>query len=245
MDWLAYFERNRHNRMEILWAEGIHIDDSLRTPLIASLQRFQVGESGEGKHLKKAAAAVGDPDYAKTISLFIAEEQEHSRLLAKLLEVLNAPLITQHWSDIAFILIRRMAGLRLELMILLIAEMIAKRYYRTLYEGSHDAVLRTTCAQILRDEVGHVAFHCDTLHRSLSPLPRPLKLTMCAIWWLAYRVVCVLVMIDHWGVIQACGTPFGVFWRDCGRIFDETAAAIFFRPAPLPRELVRASATGD
>ena len=238
MDWLHYFQRNRIKRMYIPWEKGIAVDSTLRGPLIASLQRFQVGESGDGKHLKSAASDRDDA-YQETLALFIAEEGEHSRLLAKLLEGLNAPLLGSHWSDTAFVLIRHLAGLRLEVMILLMAEMIAKRYYRLLYEASNDPVLRTICAQILHDEVGHVAFHCDFLRESMSLLPMPIRLSICGMWWLAYRIVCLVVMLDHRDVIRASGVSNGEFWEGCGKVFDQTAARIFFsRPAPR-REAVR------
>ena len=59
MDWLAYFERNRASRMEIPWERGIAVEPDLRVPLIHSLRRFQVGEQGDGNHLKRGAAAKG------------------------------------------------------------------------------------------------------------------------------------------------------------------------------------------
>ena len=232
MDWLNYFQNNRIKRMHIAWEKGITAPDTLRAPLIGSLQRFQVGESGDGKHLK-AAASDRDSAYQETLALFIAEEGEHSRLLAKILEGLDAPLLDSHWSDNVFMLIRHLAGLRLELMILLMAEMIAKRYYRVLYDASDNPVLRTVCAQILHDEVGHVAFHCDFLRESMSLLPMPIRLLICGLWWLAYRIVCLVVMLDHRDVIRTSGVSSREFWEGCGKVFDQTAARIFFsRPTP-------------
>src|SRR5215216_2238420 len=84
-DWLAYFTRSRSNRMGIPWEEGVHISEAIRAPLVHSLRRFQVGEQGDGAHLKQHAARTGDPAYAAAINLFIQEEQEHSRMLAHLL----------------------------------------------------------------------------------------------------------------------------------------------------------------
>src|SRR5438876_4648551 len=168
MDWLAYFRHNRANRMAIPWERGIAVVPRLRGPLIHSLQRFQVGEQGDGIHLKRSAAATGDLAYAETISLFIEEEQEHARLLGQLLRGMGAPLLGWHWSDVVFVCVRRLSGLRLELMVLLAAELISKRYYRALYEGTEDPVLRAAFAQILHDEVGHVDFHCEYLHRAFA-----------------------------------------------------------------------------
>ena len=85
-DWLSYFERNRARRMLIPWECGIIVEPHLRDPLIRSLQRFQVGEQGDGRHLRMGAAATGDPAYVAAMALFVEEEQEHARLLARLIE---------------------------------------------------------------------------------------------------------------------------------------------------------------
>jgi hypothetical protein len=226
-EWVEYFECNREERLPIPWALGITVEPGLRAPLIRSLQRFQVGEQGDGIHLRAGAAATGDPLYERAIMLFVKEEQEHSRLLAALLDGLGAPLLTWHWSDICFTLMRRMRGLRLELLVLLIAELIAKRYYRALHEGTADPVLRGVFAQILRDEEGHVAFHCTYLRWTLAPWPRARRRVVRACWWLLFRLVCLGVLHEHRAVLRAVAVSPGVFWRESGRIFNEAAASIF------------------
>ena len=55
--WLDYFQHNRAHRFDIPWERGVNPDPCLCGPLIASLQRFQVGESGTGSHLRVKAAA--------------------------------------------------------------------------------------------------------------------------------------------------------------------------------------------
>ena len=102
-DWLAYFRQNQLDRRGIAWHEGIQLDPRLRVPLARSLARFQLGESSDGARLKARARRLvrrtGDQAYADAIELFIAEEQERSRLLANVLHQLNAPLLRHHWTD--------------------------------------------------------------------------------------------------------------------------------------------------
>lgn len=229
MDWLTYFERNRVNRLRegIPWERGFNAEPQLRAPLMQSLQRFQVGEQGDGQHLKHGAAATGDAAYVAAINLFVAEEQEHARLLARVVRGLGGELLDHHWSDACFILLRHLSGLHLELMVLLVAEMIAKRYYRALSEGTKDVVLKTVFDQILRDEFGHVAFHSDFLHRAFARLPLPTRRLLRGLWWILFRAVCLVVMYDHRGVLRATGVSTRAFWHDCGLIFDETANEIF------------------
>src|SRR5213075_377485 len=104
--WLNYFEHNRVHRRDVPWEQPLEIAaPSLRDALIRSLQKFQIGESGEGRHLRKKAANSGDPAYHAAIDLFIKEEQEHARLMAGILRKLNARLLHAHWSDGCFILL--------------------------------------------------------------------------------------------------------------------------------------------
>jgi len=205
----------------------------LRQPLIRSLQKFQVGESGEGTHLRKQAATTGDPTYQAAIDLFIKEEQEHARLMACVLRKLEAPLLQRHWSDGCFILLRRLFGLNHELLVLLMPEIIAKRYFRALRDGSRDPALRAVFAQILHDEEGHLAFHEDFLQRAFVTLSLPGRLMLRVLWRLLFRLACLVVILDHRSVLRSVGVSSAAFWWDCGLIFDEVAAAIF-SCAPTP-----------
>lgn len=226
-DWLAHFTRNKRQRMLITWERGVHVSEAQRQALIHSLQRFQIGEQGDGKHLKTFARRTGDASYAAAIDLFIAEEQEHSRLLAMLLEGMDAELLSSHWSDTIFVLLRRLSGLHMEILILLIAEIIAKRYYRALAEGIRDPVAQTVFAQIVRDEQGHVAFHCDKLHHDFAPLPALVRSAIRFVWQSVFRIVCAIVMIDHRAVLRAVSVTNGDFWRDCNLLFKIAADEIF------------------
>src|SRR5581483_5846909 len=119
---------------------------------------------------------------------FIKEEQEHARLMAEILKRLNARLLKHHWSDACFILLRRLFGLNQELLVLLMPEMIAKRFFRALHDGCKDPVLRGVFGQIMHDEEGHLAFHIAFLQNALAPLSVPSRIIHRAIWRLFYRM---------------------------------------------------------
>lgn len=225
--WLNYFEWSSQNRIVIPWERGLAIEPHLRRPLIRSLQKFQLGESGEGRRLKRHAARTGDPTYAAAIDLFIKEEQAHARMMAKILTGLNAPLIKKHWSQSCFSVLRRLFGLNQELMVLLLPEMIAKRYFRVLHDGTQNPVLRAVCAQIARDEDGHLAFHTEYLRQAFEKMSFSRRIVVQVVWRLLYRASCVAMMADHWAVLRASGATLPGFWRECGEVFDEVAAGIF------------------
>jgi hypothetical protein len=232
-NWLNYFKSNRIHRREIPWEREINVQPRLLRPLIRSLQRFQVGESGEGHHLRRQAVKSGDADYQAAIDLFIKEEQEHARLMAEVLKKLNAPLLGHHWSDGCFILLRRLFGLHHELLVLLIPEMIAKRYFRALCDGFADPTLQAVCGQILYDEEGHLAFHVDYLQRTFASHSLVARVLLRACWRVVFRAACLVVIVDHRAVLQGAGVSAATFWWDCGLIFDEVAAGIF-SCAPTP-----------
>jgi hypothetical protein len=225
--WLNYFQHNRTHRATIPWDLGIKIEPHLREPLIRSLKKFQLGESGDGLHLKQHTAVKNDPIYAGAIDLFIKEEQEHSRLMGEIVQHLNAPLLKSHWSDNCFILMRHFFALNQELMVLLLPEMIAKRYFKALHGGTKDEVLRAVFAQIAHDEEGHLAFHVEYLRRQFAGMTFIDRIAAQVIWRFLFRATCVAVLLDHRTVLAAVGESPRDFWRGCGEIFDEVAAGIF------------------
>lgn len=158
------------------WGRGA----TLHPAVWASIQRFQVGEDGDGANLVGKAEEAGDGDYAQAVRLFVAEEQNHARLIARLLAAGGAPTLPGHWSDTVFVRLRRLMGLRMELLVLMIAEVVALRYYRALHDGADDALTSDVASRILSDEQRHVPFHCERLRASLTELPRAVRHPMMA-----------------------------------------------------------------
>lgn len=242
--WLNYFEHNRDHRRVIPWRDEINIEPKLLQPFTHSLQRFQIGESGEGRHLRAAANTTGDRDYIKAIDLFIKEEQEHARLMAEILKRLRAPLLTSHWADGCFILLRRLFRLRQELMVLLTPEIIAKRYFRMVHDRVGDTSVKAVCTQILHDEEGHVAFHVDYLRRAFAGLSLPARVLLRGAWRVLFRLSVLVVLLDHRSLLKACGVSTASFWWDCELMFDDVAAQIFaFAPSGVPEAVPAVQST--
>ena len=226
-EWLRYFQKNKEERLEIPPEQNFCPEPDLRAPLIRSLRRFQLGESGEGRRLRLHAALTGDTVYQQCIDLFIKEEQNHSHMMAVILGKLGVPLLRTHWSNACFVFLRRLFGLEEELLILLVPEMIAQRFFRALFAGTGDRGLRAVFSQIIHDEDGHVAFHADFLRRRLAGLPLLRRALLRAGWRVIFRAACVAVILDHRVVLRSVGVSPAAFWWDCGLIFDEVAASLF------------------
>ncbi|MFT3900260.1 MAG: ferritin-like domain-containing protein [Gordonia sp. (in: high G+C Gram-positive bacteria)] len=201
------------------------------TPAIAaSLQRFQVGESGDGATLIGAADASGDAEYAAAIRLFVAEEQNHARMIAELLAAGGHRTIAAHWSDAVFVHVRRLLGLRTEVMVLAVAEVIALRYYRALADGGRDRLLTEMSRRILDDEFRHVAFQGWRLRTGFSRTPRVLRRAIGAGWYVFALAVAAVVASDHGPALADCGVGRGRFIADCAALFRSFADQAFRHP---------------
>jgi hypothetical protein len=195
-EWARRFEDERERRRtrgDPDWGRGA----SLHPAVWAGIRRFQVGEDGDGANLISKADQAGDLDYARAVRLFVAEEQDHARLLARLLAAGGMTTLTGHWSDTVFVRLRRLMGLRTELLVLMVAEVVALRYYRALRDGAGDPLASDVAGRILADEQRHVPFHCERLRTSLAGLPRPLRRPVMALWRLLLFAVCFVVAVDH------------------------------------------------
>ncbi|MDW4899849.1 MULTISPECIES: ferritin-like domain-containing protein [Streptomyces] len=224
-DWIRDFETARRERAgqgDPDWRTGVPLHPAIRR----SVQRFQVGEDGDGAELITKAEAAGDAEYASAVRMFVAEERNHARLLALLLASGHAPTIASHWSDRIFVTLRRALGLRLELLVLMIAEVVALRYYRALRDGGEDALTREVAGRVLADEERHVPFHCHRLRRALRPLPAPVRVLVTSGWRAALAVACLVVAVDHGPALRRLGVGRGRFAVEVVRSSGPIAAAM-------------------
>ncbi|HET7016690.1 MAG TPA: ferritin-like domain-containing protein [Streptosporangiaceae bacterium] len=224
-DWVLDFEAERERRLaagDPDWSGGAVLDASVAR----SLQRFQLGESGDGANLAAKADRAGDESYAAAVRLFIAEEQNHARLLAELLAAAGVRLISSHWSDLVFVRLRRALGLRLELMVLFVAEFIALFYYRACRDGAGDQLASDVAGQILADEERHVRFHTKQLQLSFARLPAVIRRPVCWAWLLLMVGTAGAVVFDHGAALTRYGVRRTAFTRQVLRAFAATVARI-------------------
>jgi hypothetical protein len=218
-EWLNYYRQNSRNRTEPEWHVPCRLALSTQRALARSLSHFQLGESGEGNFLLACAArdVPDDAAYHEALKLFIAEEQEHARLLMHLVYRFGGQKIRWHWTHSLFRFVRRALGLNFELQVLVIAELVGTAYYRLLRARSHDPVLQQVCDQILRDETGHVYFHADWLGTSrlcFLPLERePWRARFKILFALAARIA----WLDHRYCLESIGVNRRAFFREARR----------------------------
>ena len=213
--WLHHFEENRLHRPEPDWHRPTPFPGPVTVPMARSLAHFQLGESGDGATLLNEARRTwaDDPDYVAALVLFVAEEQEHARLLAQQVIRFGGTLVTRHWTHDWFRRVRRALGVHFEIQTLLVAEIIGTAYYRLL-RSTGDTVLRQMCELMLRDEAPHLCFHADRIvieQLRWLPLARAL---WTAQFRLLLRVAVIAAWVDHRPSLRAVGIDRRLFSRE-------------------------------
>ena len=228
--WLRYF-RGNPSRQQIF---DDALDWSRKTPLTPiqarmiarSLQRFELGEGGDGEKLLAKAAQAGDPVYTAALKLFVVEEQKHSALFLLALQYLSAEPLASHWSDRAFVLLRRSLGLRMELMLFLVAESLALEYFRALRDGAPDPLIRLLGARVFSDEVEHIRFQIHRLAEGYADTPDVVRRIVHAGWWILAIGAALVLSWDHRGALRVCGVPPRRFLPAALRAFAIASSAV-------------------
>ncbi|MFD7783328.1 ferritin-like domain-containing protein [Streptomyces nojiriensis] len=239
-EWTRHFETERDRRAarpDPRWESGASLPPAVR----ASVQRFQAGEDGDSSALFAKADAAGDPEYAAAVRLFVAEEQNHARLLALLLKAGGATTQPGHWSDTTFARLRRLPGLRTELLLLMVAEVVALRYYRALRDGTDDPLTAEVAGRIWADEERHVPFHCARLRASIAELPRAARRPVLVGWRVMLLGAALVVAADHGKALRRLGIGRGRFVAEVVGSGGPVVAAILGTaplrvPAAVPAE---------
>jgi hypothetical protein len=208
--WLRHYRANRLNRPEPEWQQPCALPADIRGKLAVSLSHFQLGESGGGRFLLKEAAGNCAADDLEALDLFVKEEAEHARLLARLVQRMGGKLITRHWTHRIFKLARRAGGFHFEIQMLLTAEIVGTAYYEMIDRGVQDAPFNAAIGLMLRDEAGHIAFHLDRLKarwRDCLPVER-------TVWELQFQVLVLVAMRTAWLDHGRCLRDLGFTWED-------------------------------
>jgi hypothetical protein len=231
--WVEHFEQNHAVHASTDAAIGFdgvcEILEAVRGPLIASIRRFQLGESGDGEQLLRKAAKAGDAEYLDAARLFVGEEQQHAALLLRLLGYLGGEQMRKHWSDAVFVRLRRLMGLRTELMVLTVAEVVALSYYGGLATDGPDPVVRAVAGRIVADEHPHVRFQQDRLRIGFARSGILARLLAFAFWWTTAIGATVVVAIDHGPLLDAIGYRRTRFVRDVLADFAKVCATVLYR----------------
>jgi hypothetical protein len=218
--WIAHFRQNRERRAEPDWAVPVKIRPEVIAPLVRSLEQFQLGDGGGPASLIAYDAERFRSQTAEMrviVDLWFAEEREHSRLLGCAVDRFGGKPITSHWSFTAFCQCRRAIGVRGELQILLLTEIVSTAYYRVMRRHCEDPAVRAMCARILRDEAGHVSFHCDRLAAEGRSPQGVIGALWTAQFWLFGHAAATMLWINHHRCLTSLGGSHVEYYREVRR----------------------------
>jgi hypothetical protein len=231
--WLDHFEYHANHRSvlpegrpdELTAYEGRLIADSIAT--------FQLGEQSEGRSLLRAAEDYereqehDAPSLARIVRLFIAEEQHHASLLAEFMQQHGIPRKRSDWTDYVFRTVRKLAGLELQISVLITAELIGKVYYRALEAATGCRQLQVLCRMLVADELAHVGFESDLLLAMRARKSNTTQRVMDTLHRLFFTGASLVVWMTHRPVLRAAGYRLGTFMRACAAQYD-----FYLVPAP-------------
>jgi hypothetical protein len=179
--WTAHFRANRERDWQIPWDDPSTLDEATRQRIAWSIAEFQRGESSDARgYLAKSerfSGRTGDPHFHATSVLFVREENGHSALLLRFMQLNGIPAIRASWGDAVFRWLRSGGDLGWASRVLMVAELIAQEYYPALREATDHPVLRRICNKIIFDEESHITFQIERIVR-VEALLGPLAIAM-------------------------------------------------------------------
>jgi hypothetical protein len=213
--WVEYFQDHAMAMTALPWSQMVRLTAEERQQVLPSIAIFQLGESGEGRHLFHAAEEwaeqSGNHEYVTALQLFIEEEHRHADMLGRYLDLAGYPRLTKNWTDGVFRRVRKLAGLELSITVLLTAELIAMVYYAALRRATNCLLLAAISRQVLEDECAHIRFQSQQvgrMRRSHSASGR----RCCEVFHAALlAVTSVVVWQTHRPVFRAAGLSWRQF----------------------------------
>ncbi len=208
--WRSHFETNARRPLPGAPADIERIPAAWRGPLCASLARFQLGESGEGRvarEIDRAQLPGIDADYRASLKLFVKEEGRHARILAGMVRALGGSLLHHTWSERLFVAGRRLLGLRLKLLVLLAAEVIGLGFYALIERRLGACTIGEQLREIAEDERAHLEFHAAFFRGQVHGVAA--RWLFRATWWSVAGLACAMVLFDHRRTLAAMDIPLG------------------------------------
>lgn len=236
--WIDHFARNRQERQEPDWlAPVVVLHRDILQPLVRSLEQFRLGDGGGPASLIAYDAErfrSSSPEMRTIVDAWFREEAEHSRLLGCAVQRFGGRIIRSHWSFTAFCWCRRAMGVRFELQVLTLTEIVSTAYYRVLRRHSPDKPLTAMCGLILRDEARHLAFQRDRLAASgRTGRGASESLWRRQFWWLGHAAA-MMLWINHGACLRAiCGCRAGYF-REVRRELRRFIVSLGVESQPRP-----------
>jgi len=214
-DWVEYFYQNAPEPI-LPWGDGQRLSRSEKLAVIASIQQFQLGEGATGDRMLERAQRFSretrDLGLIAALKLFLREEQRHSKILVRFLQIENAPCLRRHWVHSVFRSLRGLAGLELCLKVLVTAEILARPYYAALRDATSSPLLSSICQRIFDEEGAHLQFQAFVLSRFQNRHRRVTQALIKTSHVVLLATTAALVWAEHQKVFRSARRTFRQFW---------------------------------
>lgn len=211
-DWVRHFVSNlKQDRID--WTQAPQITAQERKKIIRSLQAWQLGETSEGKNLRRAAekyaAKQKDWAYLDAIDLFIKEEQKHGENLGKYLDRIGEQRLEKDLGDSLFRKVRYFAtNIEIWTTTVIIVESFAQIYYKAIADATNCPLLKEICVDILKDEAHHIRFQYERLHQILKPRTMLSKRITFMVYHLLFYIILIAIWFGHRKALRAGGLNY-------------------------------------
>lgn len=213
-----------------------------RAALAASLAVFQLGEAGEGRiahQIDRCTLSAIDDDYRAALKRFVAEEGRHGRILGQMVRATGGQLARHNWTEGLFRHGRRLMGVRLKLLVLLAAEVVAVVFYAALAQALPRSPLRQALLEIVDDEAIHLDFHVAFFQTQTPGLLA--RGVFAATWWAVCSAACLVVAWDHRRTLAAFAIDRRALLSRCWQAIRHVADRVVYR-SPSARRSCRLTA---
>jgi hypothetical protein len=246
--WLAYFRENQHRSTPPLPSRVDDLPDWTRAPIVASLQRFQIGETGEGTIARQIAEdrdpAIDDA-IVECVRLWIREEGRHARELHDMLVALDAKPLSRDVSQWLFKTARRALGVRTKLSTIFVAEVVGLVFYGLVKDRVPSVAVAGLARALHDDESAHLDFLIALMKRMIDGRSGAVRVALGAQLFVTTGAVLagalVTLALDQratLAVLQSNGLSFAV-----ACIGEIARRARDPRPPPAPRSELTSVAT--
>lgn len=217
IQWISYFHYNSWRLEDFPWPQQPSLSPEERACIAASLPQFQLGEGSDGLGLLGRTRSFerdhSVEGFGTSMERFVQEEQRHSAVLGRFLDLEQIPRLQAHWLDACFRRVRNLAGLELMLSVLVTAECIAVPYYEAVHDATSSPVLKAIARRILRDEAQHLEYQADNLALCARDRGDKLRLLGMLLQMLLLSLACGLIFVLHRPLFDKAAMSFPRFWN--------------------------------
>lgn len=231
--WRTYFENNRDRAVPDVNAEGLPADEALRRTLARSFAVFQLGEAGEGRiarQIHRTHLDGIDADYRVSLEHWVREEGKHGGILGRCVKQLGGKEVAENWTNDLLIHGRRLAGIRLKLLVILTAEVVGIVFYGLIARALPPGAIPRALAYIAEEERAHLRFHATFFQAQTSTPAR--RLLFRTGWWLVGLAACLVVISDHARTLRMLKIPLSQAAREFVKLLATVEKTVIGEATP-------------